>query len=277
MKKIIITAIAIGTTTILGFSANASATTFGSNITIYDQKSDGNTWHQDTEHNVPNGEDNEVEPGMLHGQQWDLEGFYLDGTKLTAVGGFDFINGAPNYAQYSSGDLFLDINGDATFGTNATDPSNILNGYDIVLDLDFSDMSNLNYDIIDLRSGTIGLLDVEGYNSPESSPWKYDSGGTFLDSGVIEYTSTAAFDNSTLGLLGYNGNEDHNAFTVDIGFLVNLGLLSVGEEFTAHFTMGCGNDNLMGRGTAPVPEPATMLLFGTGLVGLAGAYRRKKK
>ena len=45
-----------------------------------------------------------------------------------------------------------------------------------------------------------------------------------------------------------------------------------------------GNPNSLGGfidsvslNTSPVPEPATMLLFGTGLAGLAGVTRRKKK
>jgi hypothetical protein len=41
--------------------------------------------------------------------------------------------------------------------------------------------------------------------------------------------------------------------------------------------MYCGNDVGDVTATAPVPEPATILLFGTGLVGLAGFRKKLKK
>jgi len=52
--------------------------------------------------------------------------------------------------------------------------------------------------------------------------------------------------------------------------------LPSGTEFYAHYTMGCGNDNIMGQGEIiPNPEPATMLLLGFGLLGAAGLGRKK--
>lgn len=252
MRKAIYSSLALFSALLLT-GANASATSYGDNITIYDAKSSSTTgWYGQQE-------DDEVEPNMIKSQVWDLEGFYLDGSMLSAVGGFDFINGVANYPLYTSGDLFLDITGDATYGTTGT---SLRNGYDIVLDLDFA---NKNFTAYQIKDSTT-LLDVESYNQPGSSPWKYVSGGVFLTTGNITYTSFADFDNTSLNLSG----ASHNAFTVNIGFL------DPGTDFISHFTMGCGNDNLMGEGSTPVPEPATMMLLGTGLAGLAGAHRRKR-
>jgi hypothetical protein len=80
----------------------------------------------------------------------------------------------------------------------------------------------------------------------------------------LEYYDSLS-DSDVGGLLG----DSHYALTgIDLGFIA-------GKEFTAHITEGCGNDNLMGSGTAPVPEPATLILMGMGLIGLAGFSRRK--
>jgi hypothetical protein len=45
------------------------------------------------------------------------------------------------------------------------------------------------------------------------------------------------------------------------------------EVFGFHWAMTCANDVI--EGAAPVPEPATMLLLGTGLLGIAGVGRKK--
>lgn len=247
------------------FSGTAHALPLGTDVTISDQNYSGTGWYG-------NHEDNETEtnPNTLDGQNWDLEGMYMNGTTLTLVGGYDFKNGV-NYGghNYGSGDLFIDLNGNAVFGQVANGGSGLagtttnLFGYDLVLDLDYTSMT---FDVIELSPGSV--LD-RGIVVPSSNPWRYDHGGTavagFQD---LSFSYFSGLSNADVGgLLGYNGNNSHYAISLDTSFLN-------GAAATFHYTMECGNDDLMGH-TSSVPDGGTTLgLLSATLLGLVGLRRR---
>lgn len=207
-------------------------------------------------------EDNEVEPKCVADQNWDLEGFYQDGNELTMIGGYNFENG---YQSEMPGDIFIDVDG---------------GDYDYVVKMDFGD-PNIDGDetyMIYALDENSQLNDVHYSQNNNSYPWTCNiNGEKEVDGGEFDFDllSGAELD-AELGikLNGDAGDDGHYVVEgIDLSFLN-------GAEFTVHYTMQCGNDNLMGFGkTVSLPEPGTFSLLSMGTLCMIGFWglRRKKE
>lgn len=263
----------------------------GGSITISDGNYTRAGWYS-------NHEDNETEanPYTVQGQDWDLEGMYFNYQQLTLVGGFDFRNGN-DYANhiYTGGDIFIDTNGDAQY-TQLNNGASTLGGsaagnfgWDYVIHFNSAVTS---YSVFQLNSSSVlaHTGDVKA-----SNPWQYVSGGTAVNGyqdvsvqgyGLLTqptYSKLTTYGSTSVGLTGYIDSAhyikdtDQHPWDDNHYYLsVNTGFLPSDTLTTFHYTMECGNDNLLGQTRTSVPDSGSTIGLLTAALGALAAVRRRK-
>jgi len=198
----------------------------------------------------------QVYPGWSYNNDYDAEAIYFDNDSL--YGYVAIITGVSPSSTWPAGDIGFDV--DMSEYATLYDQDGTGSAGDTPYEYGIKLSNKQLYKVSSWYSAH-----YDGDPSPDyakdSDPWAIMD-GTSLGGVDLVYSSCP------------NGH-----YVIETKFLLSDLGLNPGDEFNIHWTMKCGNDFLTLKAKVdPVPEPGTILLVGTGLLGLAlGSRKRKTK